>query len=1157
MSAVPPPNPDSLSVLSRLSTWLGSVLNDIMRLLADPEGGQLLLAEHGWGGGAPVLPAQLLARLDQQSQAGSDPSVQAEESFAAVLIALAAFTEALVEVPDGQASGVTALELVGDVLDAAMYLRMREDHPAVWAVLRMLELIDDDGAQLANLSDLVGDTHKYLSGLVSGPGYAQSFQDYSAAIFGSVGTGLSFIPAIPKHGSHDPHGHDQTSFRSEVLYGWAPAGPADHPNLMQVLGRTLTWRLDAQLASAPATGGASGNPGIEEIVDLTFALVPAEHNQGSWGLFFRLAGATSFTIPLGAKKPDGTPTGWQLAVSSTDGVALFALFSGAHGFLRGAGSGFGASVALERPDDINGSWVIGSATGTHVEIQHARVALTVSEDSSGWLFDAGAHADHVILNIEIGGDSFLSAVLPPSLRVDTALGIGADNRRGFYLNGGVALVVDLPVNVTIGPADVLALKVQGLHLRISLSEDQGSSGSSGSSGSGTSFAIGLTVDAEVEVAGGVFIATVAGTGAAFSVKQLSSGSGGDSTAGHWQPQLTGIPPTGIGVQIVADAVGGGGFIGHDPSTGEYTGALALHIDVGPVHVDVSALGMLDTRIPDHDGDWALLIIIAATFEPGFELGLGISLTGLGGVLGINHTLDSDAIAAGLRTKSLDAILFPPDPVGQAPHIFAVWRQTMPLSDGHMIVGPMAQISWGTASLCSLELAVLIELDPAPVQLVLLGSFRFSAPDETFGLVRLRADILGKLTFDPFEFMLEAELVDSRLGTFPISGGLLIAIRGGSDGFGLLSVGGFHPHFTPPAGLPTIDRLRVDISGSDNPRLRLEAYLAITTGTFQFGARAELHAAAGPLAIDGWLGLDVLIQFLPSFRFSAEISAGLSLSYDGSPVLEVSIDVLLEGPGPWHVHGYASLSLLFFTLSLPIDASWGDDAGPTAAVAQPLTLVHDALSAADGWSASLPGGTSSVVMLRTPPGPAIPAHPLAEITCHQRVIPLGLNVTHVGNQPLSAPTTVDVTGISLGGTAATGTVPANDSFAAAQFLSLSDDQALSRPSFEPMKAGLAAGSQAVDTGNATVVATTYKTIAVDGATRTQRPRWLLDLEHANAVLRPAAPTLARALPASVAVVDDTLRHIEHSAGAAQTASIAAQSAGGARLFDAVGIAGAAT
>ena len=49
-----------------------------------------------------------------------------------------------------------------------------------------------------------------------------------------------------------------------------------------------------------------------------------------------------------------------------------------------------------------------------------RVAVTISDDSQGWLLDAGASADHVILNIELGGDSFLSSVLPPSLRIDTA-----------------------------------------------------------------------------------------------------------------------------------------------------------------------------------------------------------------------------------------------------------------------------------------------------------------------------------------------------------------------------------------------------------------------------------------------------------------------------------------------------------------------------------------------------------------------------------------------------------------------------------------------------------------------------------------------------------------------------------------------------------------
>ena len=833
--------------------------------------------------------------------------------------------------------------------------------------------------------------------------------------------------------------------------------------------------------------------------------------------------------------------------------------------------------------------MIGSKTGNHVEIQHARVAVTFSTDDKGTLAGVSAHADHIIFNIALGGDTFLGAVLPPSLRLDSTLGLGVDTRRGFYLDGGAALVVDLPVNVTIGPAAVLALVLQALHLVIAVT----AADPDGDGQSGAVFSVALTVDAAVQVAGGVFTATVAGIGAAYQIGRVAAGSGagtgttgtatgttgtatgttGTATgstgagtgadggtgttpaAGHWQPGLNFVPPTGLGMVIKAGPVTGGGFIRYDASLGEYTGALQLKVQLATMDIGITALGQLDTKIPDHPDDWALLLILAATFQHRSQPGLGISLTGLGGILGVNHAIDSNAIAAGLRTKALDAILFPPNPVVQAPHIFAVWKQTMPVSVGHTVIGLMLALSWGgAANLCTLELALLIQL-PSPKQVVLLGSFQLNAPSPIAPVVRFRADLLGELTFTPFYFLLQAVLVDSKLGTFPITGGMAIIAQGGSGAGFAYSSGGFNPQYTPPANFPALDRIRVDISPGSNPRLRLESYLAITSQTFQIGARAQLHAAAGPLAVDGWLGFDALIQWLPSFKFSAEISAGLSLSFDGSPVLEVSIDILLEGPGPWHLHGYASLSLLFVTLSLPIEATWGDDSPPTSQTVQPLTLVRDALSSAAAWSASMPAGESSVVVLQPPAGPVIPAHPLAMVSCHQEVVPLGLTVTHVGNQPLAAPATVDVTALRLANTVAGDLLPVTEPFAAAQFLDLTDDQALSKPSFEPMRAGLSAGGDAVDAGNATVVAATYKTVAVDGATRTVKPPWLLDLTHAQAVLDPAAPPAGRAAPPQLSLLPDTLRTITGSTAAPQTASLAAQNAGRARLLDQVGVAGA--
>ncbi len=157
------------------------------------------------------------------------------------------------------------------MLDLVATARLRREHPGVWAWLRLLALIDDDGVSLANLGNLVGNAQTYLSGLVTGPGYAQAFQDYSAMILGAVGTGLTFIPPQGR-----PHDHFASGFRSEVLYGWAPAGPSDHPNLMQILGRTMTWRLDAQTANTSTTSG------LETTGEITLALVPREHNEGSW-----------------------------------------------------------------------------------------------------------------------------------------------------------------------------------------------------------------------------------------------------------------------------------------------------------------------------------------------------------------------------------------------------------------------------------------------------------------------------------------------------------------------------------------------------------------------------------------------------------------------------------------------------------------------------------------------------------------------------------------------------------------------------------------------------------------------------------------------------------------------------------------------------------
>ena len=131
------------------------------------------------------------------------------------------------------------------------------------------------------------------------------------------------------------------------------------------------------------------------------------------------------------------------------------------------------------------------------------------------------------------------------------------------------------------------------------------------------------------------------------------------------------------------------------------------------------------------------------------------------------------------------------------------------------------------------------------------------------LLRLNLDAVGIFDFDQGTVAIDALLVDSRLlHRFPLTGGGALRARWTSPRSFALAVGGMHHGFTPPAGFPTLDRLALSLTTGDNPRLTCEAYFALTSNTVQFGARANLYAAAFGFNVQGEAGYDVLIQLMP-------------------------------------------------------------------------------------------------------------------------------------------------------------------------------------------------------------------------------------------------------------------------------------------------------
>ena len=135
----------------------------------------------------------------------------------------------------------------------------------------------------------------------------------------------------------------------------------------------------------------------------------------------------------------------------------------------------------------------------------------------------------------------------------------------------------------------------------------------------------------------------------------------DGNAGPFDVAFAIVPPDRLGLGVdVAGVVSGSGFLDLDPEIGRYAGVGELEV----LGVGLVAVGILETEIPGAPGRWSMFLSLAATFT-GIQLGFGFTLNGVGGLVGIDRGLDEDALGEAVRTGSLDAIMFPEDPLADA------------------------------------------------------------------------------------------------------------------------------------------------------------------------------------------------------------------------------------------------------------------------------------------------------------------------------------------------------------------------------------------------------------------------------------------------------------------------------------------------------------
>jgi len=847
----------------------------------------------------------------------------------------------------------------------------------------------------------------------------------SERLFQRVSAGLAFLVTIAETLLDKAAGPDLL----DAYYGWDPAPDSPTPQADLVSSRAMTLLL--------------GVPG-HKIGQLSTTVLGVPREHGGPGLFLSFGGKLEIDQTI-------ENTTYKFMAGATGAADLFIPFGGATRKFQGGGdpNGF-LRIDVTRANGNQPAVRIGEPGKTRLEIGKLGWGLQLASDRAGFRF---ALQDGALI-INLGEEGFLRQLQSGEVKVGFNFGLIADTNGGLRLDGGNRLRVTIPVGQSL-------LGVFTIHF-IDLALGPGSPGR----------------DLALELAGAFALTLGPFKGSVDRLGLLLDLAFKEGNLGVIDLKLGFKPPNGIGLALDAGMVKGGGYLFSDTARGEYAGALELKI--GPV--GVKAIGILSTRMPDGSPGWSLLLMIYGQFPP-IQLSFGFTLTGIGGMIGLQHSVSLGALQTGMSSGVLDDLLFPQDPVADAPRLINRLRTVFPPTPRALIIGPFLELGWGTPNIVTLRLGVIIQMDNVlgggdrPIafsKIVLLGQLHVQLPMEVDGelvILKLLVDFLGYYDFDNMRLGFVARLRDSRLaGRLELTGMLVVRAEFGDQPTFVLAAGGFHPQFKDlPPGLPSpIDRLGVSFP-IGLLKVQILGYFAVTPATVQAGAEVKISASLGPVDLSGHLGFDAICYLEPTFHFVVDLRAGVSIKFKGHTLAGVALSLTLEGPGRWRARGKATFTILFWDKDIDFDESWGQAPALPPVKTNVGQLLQQALADPGSWSAQLPVGGESLVTLGPVAGEqAVLAHPLGRLVVTQKVVPLGLAIQRYGNSQVAGANRFDIEpgNVKIGGRAVEPTVT-NEFFARSQFLDLTEEQKLASPSFERFTAGVAVGTEAYQ-GASTVI-----------------------------------------------------------------------------------------
>ena len=281
--------------------------------------------------------------------------------------------------------------------------------------------------------------------------------------------------------------------------------------------------------------------------------------------------------------------------------------------------GFGLAVEF-KPESI--ALLLGSPTASRLVLQGATSTLDLDFRQGELELRLGLSLNGLALVLGTKDqDGFLRKLIgEQEATISLPLTIQWSSQSGIAFAGGGGLSMSVVTHLEIGPVAIERVEI-AINSTVTNSAPPD---------------LRVTLGASVAGQLGPLAFAVNGIGVNFAVVFK------DGNAGPFDIKAGFQPPNAIGLSIDGGGFKGGGFLEFEPEEERYSGMLELEFQD---QFTLKAFGLLNTRLPNGQSGFSLLIVISAEFTP-IQLGLGFKLNGVGGLLGLNRTVNIEPLRSG-------------------------------------------------------------------------------------------------------------------------------------------------------------------------------------------------------------------------------------------------------------------------------------------------------------------------------------------------------------------------------------------------------------------------------------------------------------------------------------------------------------------------------